>query len=67
MVSRSWTPKLGHRCTDGTYTADVTQAMTDQYGEPIFAVEGGVAAPDVIGFTDPQTQAIARLTGGVDP
>ena len=56
-----------YEAADGTYTADVTQAMTDQYGEPIFAVEGGVAAPDVIGFTDPQTQAIARLTGGVDP
>ena len=56
-----------YQAADGTYTADVTQAMTDQYGEPIFAVEGGVAAPDVIGFTDPQTQAIARLTGGVDP
>ena len=56
-----------YQAADGTYTADVTQAMTDQYGEPVFAVEGGVAAPDVIGFTDPQTQAIARLTGGVDP
>jgi len=56
-----------YQAADGTYTADVTQAMTDQYGEPIFAVEGGVAMPDVIGFTDPQTQAIARLTGGVDP
>ena len=56
-----------YQAADGTYTADVTQAMTDQYGEPIFAVEGGVASPDVIGFTDPQTEAIARLTGGVDP
>ena len=34
---------------------------------PVFAVEGGVAAPDVIGFTDPQIEAICRLTGGVDP
>ena len=56
-----------YQAVDGTYTSDVTQAMTDQYGEPIFAVEGGVASPDVIGFTDPQTEAIARLTGGVDP
>ncbi len=56
-----------YEAADGTYTADVTQAVTDQYGEPIFAVEGGVAAPDVIGFTDPQVGAIARLTGGVDP
>jgi hypothetical protein len=56
-----------YEAADGTYTTDPTMAVTDQYGEPIFAVEGGVAAPDVIGFTDPQTQAIARLTGGVDP
>jgi hypothetical protein len=44
-----------------------TLAEVDQYGQPIFATEGGVAAPDVIGFTDPQVEAIARLTGGVDP
>jgi hypothetical protein len=56
-----------YEAADGTYTSDPAMAVTDQYGEPIFAVEGGVAAPDVIGFTDPQTQAIARLTGGVDP
>lgn len=56
-----------YEAADGTYTTDPAMAATDQYGEPIFAVEGGVAAPDVIGFTDPQTQAIARLTGGVDP
>ena len=56
-----------YQAADGTYTTDPAMAVTDQYGEPIFATEGGVAAPDVIGFTDPQTQAIARLTGGVDP
>ena len=56
-----------YEAADGTYTSDPAMAATDQYGEPIFAVEGGVAMPDVIGFTDPQTQAIARLTGGVDP
>ncbi len=42
-------------------------AETDQYGQPIFATEGGVAAPDVIGFTDPQVEAIRRLTGYTDP
>ncbi len=56
-----------YEAADGTYTSDPAMAVTDQYGEPIFAVEGGVAMPDVIGFTDPQTEAIARLTGGVDP
>jgi len=52
---------------DGAFVSDPTQAVTDQYGEPILATEGGVAAPDIIGFTDPQMQAIARMTGGVDP
>ena len=52
---------------DGSYVSDVSMAAKDQYGEPILAVEGGVAAPDVIGFTDPQVEAIARLTGGIDP
>ena len=56
-----------YQAADGTYTTDPAMAVTDQYGEPIFATEGGVAAPDVIGFTDPQVEAIARLTGGVDP
>ena len=56
-----------YEAADGTYTSDPAMAATDQYGEPIFAVEGGVAAPDVIGFTDAQTEAIARITGGVDP
>lgn len=51
----------------GEYTTDASLAMTDQFGAPIFAVEGGVAVPEVIGFTDPQVEAIARLTGGVDP
>tara|TARA_R110002153_G_scaffold199988_1_gene353347 strand:- start:201 stop:1403 length:1203 start_codon:yes stop_codon:yes gene_type:complete len=52
---------------DGVYTSDPAQAALDQYGEPIFAVEGGVAAPDVIGFTDMQIEAFNRLVGGVDP
>jgi len=51
----------------GAFVTDPTQAVMDQYGEPILATEGGVAAPDIVGFTDPQMQAIARMTGGVDP
>ena len=51
----------------GGYVSDPFLASLNQYDQPVFAVEGGVAPPDVIGFTDPQTQAIARLTGGVDP
>ena len=53
--------------SDGTFTSDVNLAMKDQYGEPILAVEGGVAAPDVIRFTDPQKKSIELLTGVADP
>jgi hypothetical protein len=52
---------------DGTYTSDPGMASVDQYGEPIFATEGGVAAPDVIGFTDAQVDALRRMTGYTDP
>lgn len=52
---------------DGSYVSDPSLAATDQYGEPIFATEGGVAAPDVIGFTDAQIDAIRRMTGYTDP
>ena len=43
---------------DGGYTTNKDEAALDQYGTPIFAVEGGVAPPDVIGFTDPQVEAL---------
>ena len=43
---------------EGEYTTDASLAATDQYGTPIFAVEGGVAAPDVIRFTEPQVEAL---------
>ena len=56
-----------YQTAEGEFTTDPTLAETDQYGQPIFATEGGVAAPDVIGFTDPQVEAIRRLTGYTDP
>ena len=52
---------------DGTPTSDASQAQVDQYGNPVFATEGGVAAPDVIRFTDAQQKAINLLTGDIDP
>ena len=52
---------------DGSFVSDPALAATDQYGEPIFATEGGVAAPDVIGFTDAQVDALRRMTGYTDP
>tara|TARA_R110000823_G_scaffold140348_1_gene270335 strand:+ start:148 stop:1419 length:1272 start_codon:yes stop_codon:yes gene_type:complete len=67
MMDPDGNPVQFYETESGEYTTDASMAMMDQYGAPIFAVEGGVASPDVIGFTDPQTQAIARLTGGVDP
>jgi len=48
---------------DGSYTSEINDASRDQFGEPIFAVEGGVAAPDVMRFTDAQQEAINRLVG----
>jgi len=52
---------------DGSLTTDPSLALTDQYGEAIFATEGGVAVPDVIGFTDSQVDALRRMTGYTDP
>ena len=43
---------------DGNFTTVAEEAATDQYGNPIFAVEGGVAPPDVMGFTDPQVESL---------
>ena len=42
------------------------EVVTDQFGNPVQATEGGVARPDVIGFTDPQIRAIEMLTGKYD-
>jgi len=51
----------------GGFTSDAALAKTDQYGTPIEGTEGGVAAPDVMRFTDAQTEAIRRMTGYTDP
>ena len=42
------------------------EQVLDQYGNPIQEVEGGVAPPDIIGFTDPQLRAMEMLTGKYD-
>ena len=55
---------------EGGYTTDQSLAAMDQYGQPIFATEGGVAAPDIIGFTDPQIEALRlaqEQTGAYEP
>jgi len=57
-----------YEAADGSgFTSDVSLAKTDQYGTPIEGTEGGVAAPDVMRFTDAQTDAIRRMTGYTDP
>lgn len=50
----------------GGFTSDPSAAALDQYDRPIFAMEGGVGAPDVIGFTDAQVDALDRLMGATD-
>jgi len=52
---------------DGNPTSDASQAQVDQYGNPVMATDGGVAAPDVIRFTDAQQKALNLLTGDIDP
>ena len=52
---------------DGKPTSDASQARVDQYGNPVMATDGGVAAPDVIRFTDAQQKALNLLTGDIDP
>ena len=42
---------------------DTGEQVLDQFGNPIQEVEGGVAAPDVIGFTDAQQRALEMITG----
>ena len=52
---------------DGTPTSNASEAQVDQYGNPVMATDGGVAAPDVIRFTDAQQKALNLLTGDIDP
>ena len=66
-VGADGNPVQYYQTADGSYTLEINDASRDQFGEPIFAVEGGVAAPDVMRFTDAQTDAIRRLTGYTDP
>ena len=52
-----------YEALEGGYTDDVAKAALDQYGAPLYALEGGVNEAEVIGFTDAQIEAINRLTG----
>lgn len=56
-------PVQFYQAADGSYTLEINDASKDQFGQPVLAVEGGVAAPDVMRFTDAQEEAINRLVG----
>jgi len=65
-VDEAGNPIKLYQATAGGFTSDPTLAAMDQYDQPIFAMESGVGVPDVIGFTDAQTDALDRLMGAVD-
>ena len=65
-VDEAGNPIRLYEAKAGGFTSDPTMAAQDQYDQPIFAMEGGVGAPDVIGFTDAQVDALDRLMGATD-
>ena len=65
-VDEAGNPIRLYEAAAGGFTSDPTLAVKDQYDQPIFAMEGGVGAPDVIGFTDAQVDALDRLMGATD-
>lgn len=65
-VDEAGNPIRLYEAAAGGFTSDPTMAAMDQYDQPIFAMEGGVGAPDVIGFTDAQVDALDRLMGATD-
>lgn len=46
---------------NGEYTEDASLAATDQRGNPILAVKGGVSAPEVAALTKNQKEAIRMM------
>lgn len=65
-VDEAGNPIRLYEAAAGGFTSDPTMAAMDQYDQPIFAMEGGVGAPDIIGFTDAQVDALDRLMGATD-
>jgi hypothetical protein len=54
LYGRPMTDEQGnplYRTLGGGFTSDITQAQTDQFGQPIEAVQGGVPRPDIMQFT----------------
>lgn len=62
-VGADGNPVQYYQTADGSYTLEINDASRDQFGQPILAVDGGVAPPDVMRFTDAQEEAINRLVG----
>ena len=53
------------RTLGGGFTSDPTQAQTDQFGQPIEAVQGGVPRPDIMQFTPAQQRALELGAQGI--
>jgi hypothetical protein len=53
------------RTMGGGFTADPTQAQTDQFGQPLEAVQGGVPRPDIMQFTPAQQRALELGAQGI--
>jgi hypothetical protein len=54
-----------YRTLGGGFTSDITQAQTDQFGQPIEAVQGGVPRPDIMQFTPAQQRALELGAQGI--
>jgi len=65
-VDEAGNPIQLYEAKAGGFTSDPTMAAQDQYEQPILALEGSVGAPDVVGFTDAQVDALDRLMGATD-
>jgi len=53
------------RTADGGFTSDPSQARTDQFGQPLAAVQGGVPSPEIMQFTPAQQRALEMGTEGI--
>jgi hypothetical protein len=68
LYGRPMTDEQGnplYRTLGGGFTSDITQAQTDQFGQPIEAVQGGVPRPDIMQFTPAQQRALELGAQGI--
>ena len=68
LFGRPMTDEQGQplfRTLGGGFTSDPTQAQTDQFGQPIEAVQGGVPRADIMQFTPAQQRALELGAQGI--